>query len=87
MGSISTMLCVILLATLLGAACIGMGVVIGWFSHTSNNECNVCKTRTICNGPCLGPDVPGKIIEDGEDYITQRIIDAIDGTRIRAYLQ
>jgi len=78
MGSSSTMLCVILLATLLGAACIGMGVVIGWFSHTSNND---------CDGPCLGPDVPDKIVEDGEDYITQRIIDAIDGARIKAYLQ
>jgi len=58
----------------------GVGVLIGWFSRRpTSTDC--------CDGPCLGVDVPGKIIEDGEAGITQKIIDAIDGARIKSYLK
>ena len=58
---------------------IGVGVAIGWFSHSdSRADCEVCPL-----GPCLGPDVPGKIIEDADEGITEQILDNMDADRIK----
>ncbi len=54
---------------------IAIGVVIGWFS------------RSLPDGPCLGSDVPDKIIEDGEDWVMQEIFDRIEPERIKENLR
>ena len=68
------------LAVCMAAVGIGIGVLIGWFSN-NGSEAGVTQ-----DGVCLGPDVPEKIIQDGEPEITGLIFDNINAMNIRANL-
>ena len=55
-----------------------MGVLIGYFGR----HCNSCAA-----GPCLGPHVPRKIIEEADATITEKIKQKISADNIRDNLK
>jgi hypothetical protein len=58
-------------------------VLIGYLCFDSDDpECNEC-----AEGPCLGPDVPLKIIGDADEGIFEKIMQEMDAERIRENLR
>jgi len=66
----------VFISLLVGAVCIGVGVLIGYFSRS-----------TACDEPCLKPEDWGKITEDATPGITKKIIDNIDGKNVQKFLK
>ncbi len=60
-----------------GVVCFVVGILIGYFS----------RARRGASGTSFGPDVPSKIVSDGEEHISQTIIDLVNAENIRENLQ
>ena len=67
-----------LVVATVAAVGIGLGVIIGYFSHPS------CVT---CDGVCLGSDVPRKLVEDATEGITEQILAKMSAENIQRNLK
>ena len=78
----------LLLISVVFAVSLGLGVIIGYFSHPSSSSSSSSSASTKpCDGVCLGADVPNKIIEDATEGITEKIIALMNADNIRNNLE
>ena len=66
-------------AVVIGVVAVGLGVLIGYFSHTED-----CDPP---DGPCLGSSVPNKIIQEADDTIFDKLYSEINKENIRENLR
>ena len=65
---------------------IGVGILIGHFAIEKSDSIKSEPSKEEL-GPCLGPDVPWKIIQDANTTIAEKLKEMISAARIRENLK